>query len=497
MTEKAGRREWIGLAVIALPAVVYAMDLTVLNLALPAVSADLHPSGSELLWIVDIYGFFVAGALITMGTLGDRIGRRRLLMIGGAAFALASVLAAFSTSPQMLIAARALLGIAGGTLAPSTLSLIRHMFHDPAQRTVAIGIWVTSYSAGAAIGPLLGGAVLELFWWGAVFLLGVPVMALLLVLGPRLLPEYRDPTAGRLDLRSAAMSLGAVLAVIYGLKLLAQDGPTPLALAAVAAGIALGVAFARRQGRLTDPLIDLRLFRMPEFTAALATQLLGFFAIFGAALFVAQSLQSVLGLSPLVAGLWSAPEALGFIASSMLTPRLLARLSAATVVSGGLLVGAAGLLIIALGGATLPALVGGSVIFALGLGPVVTATTDLIVGVAPPERAGAAAAISETGAELGGALGIAILGAIGTAVYRAQLGAGGPETLGDAVAAADHLPAAEGAALLDLSREAFTQGMQVAATIGAAVLVAAALVAVALLRRVGRAPALRPAAAEV
>ena len=329
------------------------------------------------------------------------------------------------------------------------------------------------------------------------FLLGVPVMALLLVLGPRLLPEYRDPTAGRLDLRSAAMSLGAVLAVIYGLKLLAQDGPTPLALAAVAAGIALGVAFARRQGRLTDPLIDLRLFRMPEFTAALATQLLGFFAIFGAALFVAQSLQSVLGLSPLVAGLWSAPEALGFIASSMLTPRLLARLSAATVVSGGLLVGAAGLLIIALGGATLPALVGGSVIFALGLGPVVTATTDLIVGVAPPERAGAAAAISETGAELGGALGIAILGAIGTAVYRAQLGAGGPETLGDAVAAADHLPAAEGAALLDLSREAFTQGMQVAATIGAAVLVAAALVAVALLRRVGRAPALRPAAAEV
>jgi len=497
MTEKAGRREWIGLAVIALPCLVYAMDLTVLNLALPALSADLHPSGAELLWIVDIYGFLVAGSLITMGTLGDRIGRRRLLMIGGAAFALASVLAAFATSAEMLIAARALLGIAGGTLAPSTLSLIRIMFHDPAQRTFAIGIWITSYSVGAAIGPLLGGALLELFWWGSVFLMAVPVMALLLVLGPRLLPEYRDPDAGRLDLRSAVMSLAAVLAVIYGLKVVAQKGVETLALAAIAAGLTLGIAFGRRQGRLADPLLELRLFRKPEFSAALATNLLGFFAIFGAELFIAQYLQSVLGLSPLEAGLWTVPSALGFVAGSMLTPRLLERLNTCVVVSGGLLVGAAGLLLIGQGPGTLAALVTGSVTFALGLGPVVTATTDLIVGVAPPERAGAAAAISETGAEFGGALGIAILGAIATAVYRAQAGDGAPETLGDAVAAADHLPAAQGGALLDVTRDAFTQGMQVASTIGAAVLVAAAIVAVALLRRVSEAPALRPAAAEV
>ena len=221
---KAGRREWIGLAVIALPCLLYSMDLTVLNLALPRLSADLGPTSSELLWIVDIYGFLVAGMLITMGTLGDRIGRRRLLLMGAAAFGLASVLAAFSTSASMLIAARALLGVAGATLAPSTLSLIRNMFLDPRQRTAAIGVWATSFSVGGAMGPLLGGAMLQQFWWGAVFLLAVPVMILLLVLGPRLLPEYRDPAAGRLDLTSAVLSLVAVLAGIFGLKAWARDG---------------------------------------------------------------------------------------------------------------------------------------------------------------------------------------------------------------------------------------------------------------------------------
>jgi DHA2 family multidrug resistance protein-like MFS transporter len=218
---RAGRKEWIGLAVIALACVLYVMDLTVLHLAVPAISEDLQPSSAQLLWIIDIYGFLVAGSLITMGTLGDRIGRRRLLMIGAGAFGVVSVLAALSTSAEMLIATRALLGLAGATLAPSTLSLIRNMFLDPRQRTVAISIWITSFSVGGAIGPLLGGLVLEFFWWGAVFLLAVPVMVALLALGPRFLPEYRDPEAGRLDLTSAALSLAAVLAVIFGLKQIA------------------------------------------------------------------------------------------------------------------------------------------------------------------------------------------------------------------------------------------------------------------------------------
>src|SRR6188474_2903990 len=193
LSNRAGRREWLGLAVIALPCVLYSMDLTVLELAVPRLSADLKPTAAQLLWILDIYGFLVAGSLITMGTLGDRIGRRRLLMIGAAAFGVASVIAAFSTSAEMLIATRALLGLAGATLAPSTLSLIRNMFLDQQQRTVAIGIWISSYSVGAAIGPLVGGILLEHFWWGSVFLIGVPVMVLLLVVGPMLLPEFRDP----------------------------------------------------------------------------------------------------------------------------------------------------------------------------------------------------------------------------------------------------------------------------------------------------------------
>src|SRR5687767_7044603 len=221
---RAGRREWIGLAVIALPCLLYSMDLTVLNVAVPHLSADLKPSSSQLLWIIDIYGFLVAGFLITMGGLGDRIGRRRLLLIGAVAFGAASVLAAFSTSAVMLIAARAVLGVAGATLMPSTLSLIRNMFHDPIQRTAAIGVWTTSFSVGGIIAPLLGGLLLEYFWWGSVFLVGVPVMLVLLAVGPVLLPEFRDPDAGRIDLVSAALSLLAILAVISGVKRIAEDG---------------------------------------------------------------------------------------------------------------------------------------------------------------------------------------------------------------------------------------------------------------------------------
>ena len=213
---RAGRREWIGLAVIALPCMLYSMDLTVLNLAVPAISADLQPTSTQLLWILDIYGFLVASSLITMGTLGDRIGRRRLLLIGAALFGVTSIFAAFSTSPEMLIVARALLGLAGATLAPSTLSLIRHMFLDPAQRTLAIGVWVTSYSVGGALGPILGGIVLQHYWWGSAFLIGVPVMVLLLIVGPILLPEFRDPKVRRLDILSAALSLAAVMLIVSG-----------------------------------------------------------------------------------------------------------------------------------------------------------------------------------------------------------------------------------------------------------------------------------------
>src|SRR5687768_14851857 len=327
----AGRREWIGLGVFALACLLYVMDLTVLHLAVPSLSADLKPSSSQLLWIVDIYGFVVAGSLITMGTLGDRIGRRRLLLIGASAFGIVSLLAAFSTSAGILIVSRALMGIAGATLAPSTLSLIFNMFIDPRQRSVAIGVWITSFSVGGAIGPVLGGVLLEYFWWGSVFLLALPVMALLLVLGPRLLPEFRDPKAGRLDPMSAAMSLAAVLGVIYGLKEIAQDGFGLLPALSIFAGLFVGAWFVRRQLTLSDPMIDISLFRIPSFAAALATNVLGIFIAVGYFLFIAQYLQLVLGLSPLEAGLWSLPSAVGFIVGSNIAPWIIHRFRPAFV----------------------------------------------------------------------------------------------------------------------------------------------------------------------
>jgi DHA2 family multidrug resistance protein-like MFS transporter len=495
--QRAGRREWIGLAVIALPCLLYSMDLTVLNLAVPSLSADLRPSSTQLLWIVDIYGFFVAGSLITMGTLGDRIGRRRLLLIGAAAFGVASVLAAFATSASMLIAARAALGVAGATLAPSTLSLIRNMFLDPRQRSIAIGVWIASFSAGGALGPLLGGVVLAHFWWGAVFLLAVPVMALLLVLGPLLLPEFRDPNAGRLDIGSAALSMAAVLAMIYGIKRLAEEGWGWPPVLSIAVGLAIGVLFVRRQRRLADPLIDLALLRSPAFTAALAINILGFFAAFAAFFYVAQYLQLVLGMGPMEAGWWSVPSAVAFIVGSMVAPVIGHRFRPAYVMAAGLAVSAIGFAVLSQvdAGSSLAWVITGSVIFSFGLTPVVSLTTDLLVGAAPPERAGAAAALSETSSEFGGALGIAVLGSVAAAVYRGRMQDAVPAglaaeateaargTVGGAFAMARQLPAEAGSTLVDAARDAFVQGLQVSAGISALILMAACALALLTLRQ--------------
>jgi MFS transporter, DHA2 family, multidrug resistance protein len=495
-TPRAGRREWIGLGVLALACLLYVMDLTVLHLAVPAISADLQPTSAQLLWIIDIYGFFVAGSLITMGTLGDRIGRRRLLMIGAAAFGVVSILAAFSVSPEMLIVSRALLGIAGATLAPSTLSLIFHMFQDPRQRTAAIGVWIGSFSAGSAIGPVLGGLMLEYFWWGSVFLLALPVMVLLLVLGPRVLPEYRDPDAGRLDPISAAMSVVAVLAVIFGLKEIAQSGFGPVPALSILVGLVVGVLFVRRQQALADPMIDVGLFRIKAFNAALTTNFLAIFVAVGYFLFVAQYLQLVIGLSPLEAGIWSLPSAVGFIVGSQLAPRIVERARPAHIIGAGLAVAAVGLAVLTRVGPSgdLLPIVLGSVIISLGLAPVFGLTTELIVGTAPPERAGAASGISETGSELGGALGIAIMGSIGVAIYRgalthrlpdgapAEAAAVARDTLGSAMAVAGQLPDRIGAELVATAREAFVQGMQLTSAIAAVVAVGLAILALVMLR---------------
>jgi DHA2 family multidrug resistance protein-like MFS transporter len=500
---RAGRREWIGLAVIALPCLLYAMDLTVLNLAIPSLSADLQPSATELLWIVDIYGFSVAGFLITMGTLGDRIGRRKLLLYGAAAFGIASTLAAFSTSSLMLIVMRAVLGVAGATLAPSTLSLIRNMFHDPRERGIAIGVWITSYSAGGAIGPVIGGVLLQYYWWGSVFLIGVPVMVLLLAVGPILLPEYRDPKAGRIDLPSAALSLVAVLAFIYGVKQLTVNGLAWMPVVSIAVGVILAAVFFRRQSRLADPLVDLALFRAPAFRAALSVYTVGTLIAFGTFIFIGQHMQLVLGLAPLQAGLWTLPFAAGFITGSMLTPHLARRVRPGVLMACGLVIAGLGFLLLARVDATsgVGTIVAAFVVYSLGLAPVFTLANEIVVSSAPPERAGAAAALSETGSELGGALGIAILGSLGTAIYRSKLVAMAPQgvpsdvmdtardTLGAAIASAHQLSAELAQALIDAARTAFVAGMQVSAVLAAVIAFAAAGVAVFALGRAAPASA--------
>lgn len=493
---KATRREWIGLAIIALPCMVYAMDLTVLNLALPAISAELDPSASQLLWIVDVYGFLVAGFLITMGTLGDRIGRRKLLLIGAAAFAVASVLAAFSRSAEMLIAMRALLGVAGATLAPSTMSLIRNMFHDEHERQFAIGVWIAAFSVGGAIGPLVGGLLLQWWWWGAAFLAAVPVMVLLLVLGPKLLPEYRDPDAGRLDPTSMAQSLFAVLAVVYGLKRIAEYGMDARGIAVFVSGIVLGVLFVRRQKHLAYPFLDVTLFQRPAFSAAIVAYALAGLSMMGVYIFMTQYLQLVLGLTPLQAGIATVPWSLCFTVGSLLAPRLARHWGARRVMVRGLLLAAAGFATTAL---VVPPyglwiLIAGMLAMSLGMAPVFTVGNELIITTAPPERAGAASALAETSAELSGALGIAVLGSLGMLAYRLWLDPALPatltgtdttralSTLGGAVAVGGELGGAAGVAVVDTARTAFTDAMRAIAVFGMAMMLLAAWMAARLMR---------------
>ncbi|GIG87723.1 MFS transporter [Plantactinospora endophytica] len=505
--QRAGRREWLGLTVLALPTLLLSLDLSVLHLALPQLSADLGAGSIQQLWIIDIYGFMIAGFLITMGSLGDRIGRRKLLLVGAALFAVASVLAAFSTSPEMLIVTRALMGIAGATLMPSTLALISNMFHDPAQRGAAIGVWVSCFMGGMALGPLIGGIVLQFFWWGAVFLLAVPVMALLLVAGPVLLPEFRDATsASRLDPLSVALSLATILSTVYGIKELAKDGWQPFPVAAIVVGLLLGALFVFQQRRLAEPLIDLRLFGSRSFSGALVIALFGAAVGGGTILVVNLYLQMVEGLTPLRAGLLMLPSGIAMVAAAMIAPAIARTVRPAYVVAVGLLVAASGYLLLtqldSTGGITL--LIIGVILNSAGSGPQAALSTELVLRSAPPERAGSAASLSETAGELGMALGFAVMGSIATAVYSGAVSGTIPAAAGEeatrsaqesivgAVTAAGQIPDQVGAELLENARTAFASGLHVVAGVSAILLISLALIAIATLRQApptGAAPA--------
>ncbi|MFJ6235382.1 MFS transporter [Streptomyces griseus] len=492
---RAGRREWIGLAVLALPTLLLALDLSVLYLALPSIGADLGASSTQLLWITDVYGFMTAGFLVTMGTLGDRIGRRKLLLFGAAAFGVASAVAAFSTSPGMLIGARAAMGVAGATLMPSTLALISNMFRDPKQRGMAIGVWMSCFMGGAAAGPVIGGALLERFWWGSVLLVGVPVMVLLLVAAPLMLPEYRGG-GGRLDPVSVAVSLAALLPVIYGMKELARGGSWLVPGLLIVVGVAFGVIFVRRQRRLESPLLDVRLFGNLAFSSSLVTLMFGVATQGGIMLLVTQYLQSVEGLSPLRAGLWLVPSSLAMVAGSLLAPSLAQRSSPRLVIAGGMALASAGFLVLALLDISdgLAMLVAGIVPVFLGVGLMGAVCQDLIVGTVRPEKAGSAASLSQTSGDFGIAFGVATLGSVGAAVYGSRMSgldlSGVPagareasrETIGEALAAAARLDGPVATGLIADAREAFTAGLNIAAAASAVLVAALAVLAYTALR---------------
>jgi DHA2 family multidrug resistance protein-like MFS transporter len=495
---KAGRREWIGLATLMLPLLLVSMDVSVLFFAVPFINADLEPTSTQQLWIFDIYGFVLAGLLITMGSLGDRIGRRRLLMLGAAGFGAASVLAAYSQSAELLIAARALLGIGGATLMPSTLALIRNMFHDEKQRSVAITIWTSGLTFGVSLGPILCGLLLRYFWWGSVFLINLPAMVLLLVLAPVLLPEFRNPAAGRFDLVSSVLSMGAVLPVIYAIKQIAAHGVSPARIGYIAAGLVIGAVFLRRQRTRRDPMIDLRLFRQRGFSGSIAMNVIAMFGLTGFAIFTTQYLQSVLGMAPLTAALWSLVASVGVGATAPVAAVLVQRgVNRSYVIGGGFVVAIAGLLEltqVAADDTVVPVLIGAGLL-AGGLVAAMSQIAELTMGAIPAERAGTGSALLETASEFGGALGIAVLGSIGAAVYRSDVANSLPqglpaqaadatrETLGGAVAVAGQLPAGLGNAVITAARGAFVNGMHTAALAGAVIMALAAAVTVSVLRK--------------
>lgn len=478
------RRAWIGLAVLALPTLLVSIDVSVLYVALPSLSRDLGASGVEQLWMLDIYSFLLAGLLVTMGGLADRLGSRRLLVVGGAAFGVLSVVAAYSTSPEMLIGARALLGVAGATLMPSTMALIRHLFPEPERMAVAISVWLACFMGGMTAGPIVGGVLLERFWWGSAFLIGVPVMLLLAVLAPRLLPDQPRAADGALpDATSVVLSLATLLPLVYGLKEVARGHGGTLAAVAIVAGLGAGVAFCRRQRRLADPLVDLALFEDRRFTVGLTTFLLTGVVMAGVSFASALYLQDVLGLSPLQVGVWLLPQNLVMLAGTLLAPRLDRRFDTVGLVWVGLVVAGVGLLL--LGVVDTDALglqVASMVLACAGVSVPMSVVMNLIMGAAPPERAGSAASLAETCGELGIALGVATLGSLLTVVYRGAL----PGLLPDGTSRSAAEEAVDGIgpasvvsspAVLDAARTAFTEGFNVVGVVGGLTLLVAAVAA--------------------
>ncbi|MCM5679584.1 MFS transporter [Schlegelella sp. S2-27] len=483
-----GARAWLGLAVIAVPCLAYAMDLTLLHLALPTLSAQLDADAMQALWIADIYGFMVAGLLWTMGALGDRWGRRRVLLLGAALFALASLLAALARSPAELVLARALQGVAGATIAPSTLALIRSLFADRRQRATALGLWIASFSAGTAAGPAVGGWLLEHGGWQMAFLVNLPAMGLVLVLGPWLLPEARDPSAQRVDLVVCALSLPAVLGSVQAFKSLVSEGPGFQAASMAALALAAAAGAMRRSRNSPGLPAAARLWRQPGVRPALAVNLLATFLAAGTSLLGAHYLQTAAFLSPVQAGLWMLPAGVATAVGALLAPLAMRRwsLRPSLVVAFSAAMAAMLLLAWAASSGMTPAFATGMVLLAVATVPIGVASTEWVIGHASSAEAGRASALSETSFELGGAFGIAALGSVAAAHYRdAMEGAGGlaADTFAAAAAAAAHLEPMAAQAVLSAARQSAAAAVAASATVGAGVAAAGLVLVLAALRR--------------
>lgn len=492
---RADRRKWIALAALMLPVLLVAVDNTVLSFAMPAISLEFNTSGTTLLWIIDSYPLVLAGLLVAMGTFGDRFGRRRLLMTGATGFAFFSVAAAFAPTAEFLVASRVGLGFFGAMVMPSTLSLIRNIFSDRNQRRLAIAVWAAAFSAGAALGPLVGGVLLEHFWWGSVFLLAVPVLVVLLAVTPFLVPESKDPNPGSVDYLSIVLSVVTMLPIVFAIKNLAKGGAVAITVVAVVVGLTAGTVFVRRQLKRSNPMLDVRLFTVRAFTGAVLVNLLAIFSLVGFIYFVSQHLQLVLGHSPLEAGVILVPGLAMTIVSGLAVVPLVKRFPPFIVVPVALMASAGAYAFVALTGqdASAGTLLFAFVLLGMGVGASETVSNDLILSTVPAARAGAASAVSETAYEVGSVFGTALLGSVLLASYQqhlvlpaglsAEQTSTATETLGGAVNVALQLPPSSGGQLLESAFHAFDSGVILISGIGAGLMVLAAGVAFWSLRR--------------
>lgn len=484
------RRQWAALAVLMLPVLLVSIDNTVLSFALPSIARQLLPDATTQLWIIDIYPLVLAALLVTMGSLGDRFGRRRLLMIGSSGFAVVSVVAAFAPNAEFLVISRGALGLFGAMLMPSTLSLLRSVFPEPNRRRLAIAIWASGFAAGSSLGPIVGGALLQIFPWGSVFLIALPMLIPLLILAPVLVPESKDPHPGPMDFITVACSFIAMLGVVWSIKSIAHDGFTAFNLAAGIIGIAAGVVFVRRQLKSENPLLDMHLFRSRPFTTSILANFLSVLGLISFVFFVSQHLQLVLGLSPLGAGLVMLPGAIVSIVAGFVAVRLVRWMTPPALITTGLLFLSLGfgLVILMRHDLTVAAVILSFCCLELGVGMSQTISNDTIVSSVPLAKAGAASAISETAYELGAVLGTATLGTMLTYFYRRNVvvpGGVSPldaktagETLSGAASVAKNLPVDAANQLMTSARAAFDSGVGMLAISGAALTLIAAIVVV-------------------